>query len=147
IRIVKESLRAVPRGGVGYGVLRYLRRHPEFTAERSPEIGFNYLGQFDEAAVQAPFTAEPDKVGATAHPSTDPGFAVELNALAIGGQVEVSLSYGCWRLSEQAARQLMKRLEGEIERAVAHCMDKAAPELTPSDLTYRELSVADLDGI
>src|SRR5688500_19865899 len=48
LKRVKEQLRAIPRNGLGYGLLRYLHpaigsqlaRHPE------PQIGFNYLGRF-----------------------------------------------------------------------------------------------------
>ncbi|MDH6123036.1 non-ribosomal peptide synthetase, partial [Kitasatospora sp. GAS204B] len=48
---VKEQLARIPNKGVGYGILRYLGR-PEVTdvlqAQPSPEVNFNYLGQFTE---------------------------------------------------------------------------------------------------
>jgi hypothetical protein len=44
---VKEQLRTLPQGGLGYGLLRYL--NPETAQALSglatPQIGFNYLGR------------------------------------------------------------------------------------------------------
>ncbi|MDI9915299.1 non-ribosomal peptide synthetase [Rhodococcus sp. IEGM 1379] len=48
LRGVKESKRAVPGGGVGYGVLRYLDpvAAPELSGSHTPELLLNYLGRF-----------------------------------------------------------------------------------------------------
>ncbi len=45
---VKEQLRRVPHGGLGFGVLRYLGGEA-LAAPNEPEISFNYLGQLDRA--------------------------------------------------------------------------------------------------
>src|SRR5690606_22916775 len=51
LKAIKEQLRAIPQGGIGYGVLRY--RHPDpavrasLAALPAPELSFNYLGQLD----------------------------------------------------------------------------------------------------
>src|SRR6185295_4340563 len=42
---IKEQLRRVPQRGIGYGMLRYLAGE---TLESEAEVGFNYLGQFDQ---------------------------------------------------------------------------------------------------
>ncbi len=48
LRAVKEAKRAVPGGGVGYGVLRHLDRDtaPDLSACATPELLLNYLGRF-----------------------------------------------------------------------------------------------------
>ena len=45
---IKEQLRQVPDGGLGYGLLRYLNPEtaPALSELASPQIGFNYLGRF-----------------------------------------------------------------------------------------------------
>ncbi|MCK9923687.1 amino acid adenylation domain-containing protein [Frankia sp. AgPm24] len=49
VKAVKESLRALPDHGIGFGLLRHL--HPEARRELAalpePQLGFNYLGRFD----------------------------------------------------------------------------------------------------
>ena len=51
LRRVKETLRAVPHRGIGYGLLRYCRRAPEIEARLAAipasEVAFNYLGRLD----------------------------------------------------------------------------------------------------
>ena len=49
---MKESLRAVPRGGLGYGALRYLRPTAAPQLPQLPLISFNYLGRQDSAATR-----------------------------------------------------------------------------------------------
>ena len=52
IRATKEALRAVPRHGIGYGLLRYLGGGEDaapLAAAPAAEIAFNYLGQLDGA--------------------------------------------------------------------------------------------------
>jgi len=52
IKLTKEKLRAIPNRGIGYGILRYLCQdstvHQELATIVTPEISFNYLGQFDQ---------------------------------------------------------------------------------------------------
>jgi hypothetical protein len=45
---IKEQLRAVPGRGLGYGILRYLGGCAELSGDEPPQVGFNYLGQFDQ---------------------------------------------------------------------------------------------------
>src|SRR5262249_28730825 len=52
LKRVKEQLRAVPRRGLGYGVLRYLGEGEVSVRLREmqrAQVGFNYLGQLDQA--------------------------------------------------------------------------------------------------
>ncbi|HBF78563.1 MAG TPA: hypothetical protein DD420_01095, partial [Streptomyces sp.] len=53
LRAAKEARRAVPDGGVGYGVLRHLdpQAAAELSATPPPDVLLNYLGRF------APLTA------------------------------------------------------------------------------------------
>jgi non-ribosomal peptide synthase protein (TIGR01720 family) len=54
IQAVKEQLQAIPKHGIGYGILRYLSTDraliEEFRARPQAEVSFNYLGQFNQAS-------------------------------------------------------------------------------------------------
>jgi amino acid adenylation domain-containing protein/non-ribosomal peptide synthase protein (TIGR01720 family) len=66
LRAVREQVRAVPRRGIGYGLLRHLADDPALTrrlAALQPEIAFDYLGQFDQVLDGTPFTLLPQGVG------------------------------------------------------------------------------------
>ena len=49
LRGVKETLRAVPRGGIGWGLLSHSAESRELFRACRPEVSFNYLGQIDLA--------------------------------------------------------------------------------------------------
>ena len=84
LQAVKEQLRAVPRRGIGYGVLRRLSatggtRHA-LAAQAEPEIVFNYLGQFDQGrSLQARRALRGRTPRARARRSNARGYALEVN--------------------------------------------------------------------
>jgi amino acid adenylation domain-containing protein/non-ribosomal peptide synthase protein (TIGR01720 family) len=45
VRSVKQQLRDVPRGGIGYGILRYLAGIDPCAGCPQPQVSFNFLGQ------------------------------------------------------------------------------------------------------
>jgi len=51
LRRVKELLRRLPDGGLGYGMLRYLNADTGRALDglARPQVGFNYLGRFPAA--------------------------------------------------------------------------------------------------
>ena len=81
LKRVKETLRAVPGRGLGYGVLRYLSPWwQELAAEPAPEVAFNYLGQVDEAL-------DEDSAFAPAPESRAPSGALGASQLPPGDQL------------------------------------------------------------
>ena len=52
LKEIKELMRAIPKRGIGYGVLRYVSEDEEVKRRMrvggKAEVRFNYLGQFDQ---------------------------------------------------------------------------------------------------
>jgi non-ribosomal peptide synthase protein (TIGR01720 family) len=95
---VRGQLREVPNGGIGYGLLRYLSGNREvvdrLTALPQAEMSFNYLGQFGRGASGASrVDAASLSPGACRSADQPRRYAIEINALVINGQLEVSWSY------------------------------------------------------
>jgi len=68
VREVKEMLSQVPNKGIGYGILKYItaREHKkEIEFKLKPQIGFNYLGQFDTDVEQLSFVMAKESPGQT----------------------------------------------------------------------------------
>jgi amino acid adenylation domain-containing protein/non-ribosomal peptide synthase protein (TIGR01720 family) len=98
VAAVKENLRRVPGKGLGYGVLRYLDPNPRISgplrALPRPQIGFNYLGQFDQAV-------PPDALLRPAAESTGPWSSPRLPRRHLlfvfgsvtGGRLRMGISY------------------------------------------------------
>ncbi|GAA2504632.1 hypothetical protein GCM10010422_63800 [Streptomyces graminearus] len=153
LRQVKETLRAIPDHGIGYGLLRHgnSRTGPGLAALGIPEIGFNYLGRF-------PMGDTADWAAAPGHDfaldDADEGLpmahAVEVNAAAHEGPDGLTLS-ATWTWAGNAypadrVRALADEWFAMLRALARHTALPGAAGLTPSDVSLTGLSQADLDA-
>ncbi|MFJ3646026.1 condensation domain-containing protein [Streptomyces murinus] len=153
LRQVKETLRAIPDHGIGYGLLRHgnSRTGPGLAAHGIPEIGFNYLGRF-------PMGDTADWAAAPGHDfaldDADEGLpmahAVEVNAAAHEGPDGLTLS-ATWTWAGNAypadrVRALADEWFAMLRALARHTALPGAAGLTPSDVSLTGLSQADLDA-
>jgi amino acid adenylation domain-containing protein/non-ribosomal peptide synthase protein (TIGR01720 family) len=152
LKRIKEQLRAVPDGGIGYGMLRHLAPGTPLPHTAPPQLGFNYLGRFPAAAQgEEPWTAAPETeaLGGGADPAMPLTHELELNALTEdrpeGPRLVATWS---WAGDLFTAAEVAD-LADTWFRALAVLADHArAPEAgghTPSDLTLVSLSQAEID--
>ena len=144
LRSVKEARRAVPDGGVGFGVLRYLDPGVEFTPDM-PDVLLNYLGRFTPLS------------GGWQLPDEDPFAVIEPPAKAL----EQVLALNCFVREEGVPRLAVEWTAAsrvlppeEVERlqeawaaalaALAAHAREAAGGLTPSDLPLVTLTQDDI---
>jgi amino acid adenylation domain-containing protein/non-ribosomal peptide synthase protein (TIGR01720 family) len=152
LKSVKETLRAVPHGGLGHGALRYLRQAPGDTARPAlpapPQIAFNYLGRQDwqttpGGLLQAPYG------GLTG--GMDPG-ARRPHLIDVLGQVTDKRLEFTWSYSREVHhRETVARLAAEtmdeLRAIVRHCADPGAGGRTPSDFPLARLDQAAVDRL
>ncbi|MEU7578197.1 amino acid adenylation domain-containing protein [Streptomyces sp. NPDC041068] len=144
LKAVKEQLRAVPNGGIGWGLLRHLNPHTaqELAELPVPDVRFNYLGRLasDDAAGGELLDAGPGAVPL--------GHAVEVDALAKEGAdgliLEATFSYAEEVVAKDEVRELA-RLWREALAALADETEKGGPVgATPSDFPLVDLSADQL---
>ncbi len=142
IQAVKETLRAVPRRGLGYGLLRDRLSIPE------PQVSFNYLGRFGAPAGDTgAFTFAPEAVRG-AEGEAVPGrhlFAVDL--LVLDDRLRVTWSYDSGHHLPATAERLAHSFLAELEALVAHCLSPEAGGYTPSDFPLAGLDQVALDKL
>ncbi|HET9957234.1 MAG TPA: amino acid adenylation domain-containing protein [Polyangiaceae bacterium] len=141
---IKETLRAVPHRGLGFGALTSYTQNPDLNqyvaqlrAAPRPSITFNYLGQFDntfqvpseEAALFSP--AEEDS-GDESSRDAPPTNAVVINARVYGGELEIGFICALDAQLAEHIEQLVEQYRRELEAIAAHCAT-AKPQWTPSD--------------
>ncbi|MCP4662043.1 MAG: non-ribosomal peptide synthetase, partial [bacterium] len=150
IKAVKERLRSIPGGGVGYGLLRYLNEETAGrVGELEPEaVVFNYLGQLDVALP----------------PSSALRPAVESAGSAIGTEglrrhwleINGGIANGCLRLTWTYSENLHRRATIEalgtgfleaLRGLIRHCLSPDAGGLTPSDIPEAGLDQARIDQL
>ncbi|MFC9896297.1 amino acid adenylation domain-containing protein [Nocardia sp. NPDC127579] len=148
VRAVKEAKRAVPDGGVGYGVLRYLdpETAPVLAEYAPPELLLNYLGRFPALPARGWRLPEQDPFAVYEPPAKALSEVLALNVFVHGAgperlAVEWTAASAVLAASEVAA--LQEHWELALEALAAHAV-LAPGGLTPSDCA--ELAV-DQDGI
>ncbi|PSL45672.1 non-ribosomal peptide synthase protein (TIGR01720 family)/amino acid adenylation domain-containing protein/thioester reductase-like protein [Chitinophaga niastensis] len=136
LKEIKEQLRQVPEKGIGYGVLKYIRKTTSLQQVTPWEIAFNYLGQGDNMT------------------SRDGAVKLSLASLGAGGaaervvpekltvdsmirQGELIIQWGFSQKHYEAATvaQLANTYLSHLESLIAHCVaqDPSLPVHTPSD--------------
>ena len=152
---IKEQLRALPDGGLGYGLLRHL--NPETAAALSglatPQIGFNYLGRFARAQ-GADWQIAPD-IEALGGGGIDPGMpfghSLEVNAIILdqsdGPQLSATWSWPGALLSEEEVSDLAQGWFRALEALVRHAAEPSAGGHTPSDFPLVALSQAEVEQL
>ncbi|HEX5708928.1 MAG TPA: condensation domain-containing protein, partial [Pyrinomonadaceae bacterium] len=153
LKSVKEQLRKILKGGIGYGLLRYAGGDGE-AAERlgslpTPEVMFGYHGQFDQLFGDGASALRPasesngpprDASGLRAH-------LISISSLVAGGRMRFD-----WTYSENLHRRAtIEKLAAEFLRSlralVAHCLSEGAGGFTPSDFPLARIDQSRLDKL
>jgi non-ribosomal peptide synthase protein (TIGR01720 family) len=148
LKRVKETLRTVPRAGIGFGLLRYLGEDRELATRPEGELTFNYLGQLDqllpESSLFAPAT---ESTG----PQRDLGerrpHRLGVSAWVATGRLRVAWSYGREQYQESTVRRLAEDYLEALRGLIDHCLAPEAGGLTPSDVPLAQLDQPTLDRL
>ncbi|MBJ7302739.1 condensation domain-containing protein, partial [Marinobacter salarius] len=143
LKATKEALRQVPRGGLGYGVLRYLKGEHGLP-DLSGAVLFNYLGQVDEGSQDGLVLAE-ESPGAMRAMDAPLGFELSLDGQVRDGVLSFSCSYSAARYQREAIDELMKHFRRALENVVATCRETGG--VTPSDFPLMALDQTALDAL
>jgi non-ribosomal peptide synthase protein (TIGR01720 family) len=150
LKSVKEQLRRVPGGGLGYGLLRYLGRD-EAVRRRLAECGearlsFNYLGQFDGVlGGSAEFAAAAERAGRAQADESEREHELSVGASVGGGRLRVSIGYEQGRYDAKQIEQLLEGYLRVLGEVVQHCQTAGVGGYTPSDFPLINLGQSQLD--
>ncbi|MCM3804719.1 non-ribosomal peptide synthase/polyketide synthase [Streptomyces sp. DR7-3] len=157
LRSVKEQLRAVPHHGLGHGALRHLAADGspagELPGGPSPQIVFNYHGQWDVAAdddgAAAPglYRAALPVTGQDAPPGETRPYLLEVTGAVQDGRLELGWSYPARMYDEATVRRLADGCLAALKEIVAHCAEPGAGGRTPSDYPLARLDQRQVDLI
>jgi len=152
LKAVKEQLRAVPQGGIAYGIGRYLCQDEAVASSLAqlpePQVSFNYLGNMDRQPI-GPENGRPlggvfglQRSAAEVRP-----YLLDLIAYIAEGQLHLTLHYS--DNVHQAAT--IDALAQHIKQTLAEFVDKAEAvnqtEFTPSDFPRAKLDQTKLNAL
>ncbi|WP_342551527.1 amino acid adenylation domain-containing protein [Paenibacillus sp. FSL R7-0652] len=148
IKTTKENLRSIPNKGIGYGILRYLSTYAkESPLTLNPEISFNYLGQFDQDLQHSGMHMSPYSSGTDASENHRRNVLIDINALIVEGKLSLSLKYSHTQYRKETMELVAAYFKNHLQEIMMHCVTKEKPELTPSDLSLKGMTMEELEGL
>ncbi|HVR95669.1 MAG TPA: condensation domain-containing protein, partial [Thermoanaerobaculia bacterium] len=141
LRGVKEHLRTVPRRGIGYGLLRWVRSGDAATRELCsllrPAVTFNYLGQFDGTASESSlFAVAGEATGATRSARGRRSSQITVDSVVTGGRLRINWIFSA-NLHEQSTVEVWaEEFLARLRELIVCCREAAARRTagyTPSD--------------
>jgi len=154
LKSVKEQLRRIPNRGIGYGVLRYLSSNEAGAKLRqltTPEISFNYLGQFNQltangslfSLAHGPKQSDHALHGSSGQLNTRPHL-LDVVTIVTDQQLQISFTYSenkhRYETIERLAHSYLKNLRALIK----HCESPDAGSVAVSDFVAAKLSQKEL---
>ncbi|MGC5568949.1 condensation domain-containing protein [Streptomyces sp. FR-108] len=151
LRRTKEYLRAVPRKGQGYGLLRYLADW-EPAPGAGAEVAFNYLGQTGQAVGAASgsggrFTPTGRALGTPQSVQGRRTHLIEINSQIALGRLGLTWTYSTEVHEEATVRRLAQRYIKVLGDLIEYCRRSGVGGYTPSDFPLAALDQDVLDRI
>ncbi|HEX8696632.1 MAG TPA: amino acid adenylation domain-containing protein [Longimicrobium sp.] len=120
LRAVKEQLRAIPRKGLGWGLLRHAVGDERLAALPEPRLSFNYLGRYDGG--EGGWLRGTDVSPGPAHaPRARRAALVDIAALVEGGRLRVTWMYAGEVFGAAAVERAASDYADALRGLVAHC--------------------------
>ncbi|MCU0289273.1 MAG: amino acid adenylation domain-containing protein, partial [Acidobacteria bacterium] len=148
IKEVKETLRKVPGRGIGYGILKYLTlpdKKQGFPLLQA-EIDFNYLGDFSGLNNDI-FQVSDLKTGQAISPGMKKETVLDISGFTSGGQLTLFISYNCKQYKQETMARFAHIFKTNLLGIIDHCASREFKRLTPSDLTYRDFTIDELEDL
>ena len=151
IKSIKEQLRTIPQRGIGYGILQYLCADAEVKEQLqripSPEISFNYLGQFDQVQSATGWKFASESTGQEQSSQHNREHRLDLNCLVVGGELQISWTYSSQVHQQETISDLAQGYLQHLTVLIEHCQSEDACGYTPSDFPEAQLEQSELDEL
>ena len=165
LKEVKEQVRGVPGGGLGYGLLRYLKGEAQESGRAESEGGasqraaseaaggggevlFNYLGQLDNVLEDdGLFVPAAESPGPAISPLANRSHLLEINGSIVNGRLQL-----IWNYSETVHhRSTIERVADDyiesLKAIIDHCRLPESRGFTPADFPETKLSQTELNEL
>ncbi len=144
LRRTKEDLRAVPRRGLGYGLLRYLAGAID---EPGADVRFNYLGHSGPATGTSRFQVTEGSLGHGLPHDGERGYPIDVSGHIVRGRLEILWIYSSNLHDEATIARLAERYIEILTELIEHCSAPGTGGYTPSDFPLAGLDQEALDFI
>lgn len=145
ILFLKEKIRNIPNKGVGYGILRNIYMPSNANGEVEPNIKFNYLGQFEENIGLDMKMIDPPYLLDNRENLSE--VSLSIVSIVIDQKFTFTFEFNTNVFSENEVSHLVKLYKLELINIIDYCTSMDSRYFSPSDFTYNQLSVDELNEI
>jgi len=139
LKTVKEKLRAIPNGGIGYGLLHYLGDEETVSQLKDlpkSDIRFNYLGQFDgNLQSSSLFKPASESRGAGRSLKGTRSYILDINGSVVEGKLQLNWNYSSAIHHQNTIEKLAECYLEKLREIIQHCQSRETTDYTPSDVT------------
>ncbi len=148
LKAVKEQLRAIPRQGLGYGLLAYSPDEARAQHCPLPQVSFNFFGQLGQAlAENGALQIASEKRGAERDPRNRRSALIDVVGGISDGRLSLEWFYSRNLHRKETIQGLIASFQAELSALIAHCLDPQAGGFTPSDFPMARLDQKKLDKV
>ncbi|MDR0126245.1 non-ribosomal peptide synthetase [Bacillus zhangzhouensis] len=150
IKHLKEELRHIPNKGIGYGILKYLtpdKMKGDIAFDVTPDISFNYLGQFDEQIGGGELNRSAWHAGQSLSLESEKPHALDIVGFVEQSMLHVTISYHHLEFEEHTMEQFKDLLEKNVKALISHCVSQDETQITPSDVGDDDLTMDELEKL
>ncbi len=150
IKRTKDMLRRIPNKGIGCGIIKYLTKPGKKNGiffNLKPEIGFNYLGQFDRDIQSDLFQPGDISPGDSIGLNFQREHVLEVIGLISGGILRMSMDFNNEAYNEKNISALVDHYEKHLKQIIDHCVELEKPQLTLSDLSSPDFDEDEVHSI
>ena len=150
IRKTKETLHRVPNKGIGYGILKHMAGveiRKRVSLDTQPDILFNYLGQFNDHKENTEFSIANESSQYDISDQRRLQNIIDVSGMIYSGRLTLSISYSKKQFAPETIQTVIDSFKNSLIQIIDHCCNTKIPVPTPSDFTYKDLSLDQLDAI
>ena len=144
---VKEYLRSIPNKGIGYGILKYITSSKNKVLENlefSPEVSFNYMGQFDNDIKNDVFKMDKFQLESSLSQDSKRHYAIDIVGITMDKRCSFMFNYNKYEFTQEIIDKIANDYLAILSEIIEFCDKKEQVEFTPSDfgdlsLTFNEL--------
>jgi non-ribosomal peptide synthase protein (TIGR01720 family) len=144
LKEVKEQLRRVPGGGLGYGLLRYRNGG----AMNGGEVLFNYLGQLDRVLEEdGPFAPAAESPGERIYGGNQRSHKLTVVGSVRGGKLGMTWKYNPNVHHHETIQRVACDYIESLQTIIEHCRLPESKGFTPSDFPTLTFNQQQLDKL
>ncbi|MCB2376592.1 amino acid adenylation domain-containing protein [Hymenobacter sp. BT635] len=148
---VKETLRKIPNKGIGYGILKYLGTDASFGMSAEPQVKFNYKGDFgsgvESKGGERVFEFSNESKGQNMSPAFKRDSILDFSGIVMNNSLKLSIIYSRHQFFRETIEALSEALNKHLLLLIDELSGQDTKKLTPSDLSYSDLSLDDFDAL